>query len=192
MLHTGDKRENKEAIRPLNSIIICIISRSLSIVKARKTGECRVYIGKYFLPYRAMSEPDAPSPARPAAGRPNSTEPEPTCPGQPAASAATAGALTRPLPHARSQAAWLRPRLTPGGPEDVCRRPQLPAHRPAPVGQPPNRHQLDPCRRCQHPPAANIPPPPTPAARQGEPAVEVLELDEMYTFVAQKKSKPTS
>ena len=53
--------------------------------------------------------------------------------------------------------------------------------------------------------AANIPPPPMPAARQGEPAggagrgsrqgepaVEVLELGELYTFVAQKKSKPTS
>ena len=40
--------------------------------------------------------------------------------------------------------------------------------------------------------AANLPPPPTPAARQGEPAVEVLELDELYTFVSQKKSKLTS
>ena len=39
---------------------------------------------------------------------------------------------------------------------------------------------------------ANIPPPPTSAARQGELAVEVLELDELYTFVAQKKSTPTS
>ena len=29
-------------------------------------------------------------------------------------------------------------------------------------------------------------------SRQGEPAVEVLELGELYTFVAQKKSKPTS
>ena len=40
--------------------------------------------------------------------------------------------------------------------------------------------------------SANIPAPPTPKERQREASVEVLELDELYTFVSQKKSQPTS
>ena len=40
--------------------------------------------------------------------------------------------------------------------------------------------------------AACIPPPPTPVERQKEQVAEVLELDELYTFVSKKKSQPTS
>ena len=40
--------------------------------------------------------------------------------------------------------------------------------------------------------AANLPAPATPAERQEEQAVAVLELDELYTFVSKKKSPPTS
>ena len=40
--------------------------------------------------------------------------------------------------------------------------------------------------------AANLPAPPLPKERQKEAAVETLELDELYTFVSQKKSRPTS
>ena len=40
--------------------------------------------------------------------------------------------------------------------------------------------------------AANLPDPPPPLERRDEKAAEVLELDELYTFVSQKKSKPTS
>ena len=36
--------------------------------------------------------------------------------------------------------------------------------------------------------SANIPAPPTPKERQQEASVEVLELDELYTFVSQNKS----
>ena len=39
--------------------------------------------------------------------------------------------------------------------------------------------------------AANLPAPPAPKERAREPGVEVLELDELYTFVSQKKSRPT-
>ena len=40
--------------------------------------------------------------------------------------------------------------------------------------------------------AARLPAPPTPQGRRGEPGVETLEMDELYTFVSQKKSPPTS
>ena len=40
--------------------------------------------------------------------------------------------------------------------------------------------------------AAKLPAPPLPQERQSEQTVEVLELDELYTFVSQKKSRPTS
>ena len=40
--------------------------------------------------------------------------------------------------------------------------------------------------------AAGLPPPPTPHEREGEQTVETLEMDELYTFVGQKKSRPTS
>ena len=40
--------------------------------------------------------------------------------------------------------------------------------------------------------AANLPSPATPKERQQEVSVETLELDELYTFVSQKKSLPTS
>lgn len=39
--------------------------------------------------------------------------------------------------------------------------------------------------------AANLPAPPTPKERAKEPPVETLELDELYTFVSQKKSRLT-
>ena len=40
--------------------------------------------------------------------------------------------------------------------------------------------------------AANLPSPATPKERQQEISVETLELDELYTFVSQKKNLPTS
>ena len=40
--------------------------------------------------------------------------------------------------------------------------------------------------------SANIPAPPTPKERRQEASVEVLELDELYTFVSQKKNRLTS
>ena len=40
--------------------------------------------------------------------------------------------------------------------------------------------------------AANLPAPPLPKERQSEKSVDTLELDELYTFVSQKKSQPTS
>lgn len=40
--------------------------------------------------------------------------------------------------------------------------------------------------------AANLPASPSPKERQKEVTVETLELDELYTFVSQKKSQPTS
>ena len=40
--------------------------------------------------------------------------------------------------------------------------------------------------------AANLPAPPPPSERHQEGAAEGLELDELYTFVSQKKSEPTS
>ena len=40
--------------------------------------------------------------------------------------------------------------------------------------------------------AENIAPPATPKERQGEETVETLELDELYTFVAEKKKSLTS
>ena len=40
--------------------------------------------------------------------------------------------------------------------------------------------------------AANLPAPPSPRERGQEQSVETLELDELYTFVSQKKSQPTS
>ncbi len=40
--------------------------------------------------------------------------------------------------------------------------------------------------------AASLPAPPLPKDRQGEQAVETLELDELFTFVTQKKKPPTS
>ena len=40
--------------------------------------------------------------------------------------------------------------------------------------------------------AASLPAPPAPQERQEEKTVAVLELDELYTFVSKKKSKPTS
>ena len=40
--------------------------------------------------------------------------------------------------------------------------------------------------------AANLPAPPLPQERREEAGVETLELDELYTFVTQKKSLPTS
>lgn len=40
--------------------------------------------------------------------------------------------------------------------------------------------------------AANLPPPPTPHERRAEPAVETPELDELYTFIGEKKRLPTS
>ena len=40
--------------------------------------------------------------------------------------------------------------------------------------------------------AANLPAPPLPQERQREPKVETLELDELFTFVTQKKKLPTS
>lgn len=39
--------------------------------------------------------------------------------------------------------------------------------------------------------AANLPAPPLPTERQKEASVETLELDELYTFVSQKKSRLT-
>ena len=39
--------------------------------------------------------------------------------------------------------------------------------------------------------AANLPAPPLPKERQKEASVETLELDELFTFVSQKKSQPT-
>ena len=39
--------------------------------------------------------------------------------------------------------------------------------------------------------AANLPAPPLPKERQKEAPVETLELDELFTFVSQKKSQPT-
>ncbi len=39
--------------------------------------------------------------------------------------------------------------------------------------------------------AACIPPPPTPAERASEPSVDTVELDELYTFISQKKNQPT-
>ena len=39
--------------------------------------------------------------------------------------------------------------------------------------------------------AANLPAPPLPKERQKEAPVETLELDELFTFVSQKKSRPT-
>jgi len=38
--------------------------------------------------------------------------------------------------------------------------------------------------------AANLPAPPVPKEREREASVETLELDELYTFVSQKKSQP--
>lgn len=40
--------------------------------------------------------------------------------------------------------------------------------------------------------AAAIPAPPTPHERQGEQSVETQELDELFTFVGEKKRRPTS
>jgi len=40
--------------------------------------------------------------------------------------------------------------------------------------------------------AARLPAPPTPRERRGEAPAEVLEMDELYTFVSQKKSPPMS
>lgn len=40
--------------------------------------------------------------------------------------------------------------------------------------------------------ATNLPVPPPPWERRKEKAVETLELDELYTFVSQKKKSPTS
>ena len=40
--------------------------------------------------------------------------------------------------------------------------------------------------------AANLPAPPLPRERQSEKPVDTLELDELYTFVSQKKSRLTS
>jgi len=40
--------------------------------------------------------------------------------------------------------------------------------------------------------AARLPAPPAPPERRQEQAVETLELDELYTFISQKKSPPTS
>jgi len=40
--------------------------------------------------------------------------------------------------------------------------------------------------------AASLPAPPPPHERRGEGAGETLGLDELYTFVSQKKSAPTS
>ncbi|MBV9851949.1 MAG: helix-turn-helix domain-containing protein [Armatimonadetes bacterium] len=37
--------------------------------------------------------------------------------------------------------------------------------------------------------AARLPPPP--AERRAEPPVDTLEVDELFTFVSQKKSRPT-
>ncbi len=39
---------------------------------------------------------------------------------------------------------------------------------------------------------ANIPPPPPPRERQHETGVETLEMDEIFTFISQKKNAPTS
>ena len=39
--------------------------------------------------------------------------------------------------------------------------------------------------------AANLPAPPLPKERQKEAPVETLELDELFTFVSRKKSRPT-
>ena len=39
--------------------------------------------------------------------------------------------------------------------------------------------------------AANLPAPLSPKEREREASLETLELDELYTFVAQKKSRPT-
>ena len=40
--------------------------------------------------------------------------------------------------------------------------------------------------------AANLPAPPLPQERRAEQGVETLELDELFTFVTQKKKPPTS
>lgn len=40
--------------------------------------------------------------------------------------------------------------------------------------------------------AASLPAPATPAERRQGPKAETLELDELYTFITQKKSQPTS
>ena len=40
--------------------------------------------------------------------------------------------------------------------------------------------------------AANLPAPPLPQERRTEQAAETLELDELFTFVSQKKKRPTS
>ena len=40
--------------------------------------------------------------------------------------------------------------------------------------------------------AANLPASPSPKERRQEQTVETLELDELYTFVSQKKNRPTS
>ncbi len=40
--------------------------------------------------------------------------------------------------------------------------------------------------------AANLPAPPSPKERRQQTSVETLELDELYTFVSQKKSQLTS
>jgi len=40
--------------------------------------------------------------------------------------------------------------------------------------------------------AARLPPPPTPAERASEPPIDTVELDELYTFISQKKRRPTS
>lgn len=40
--------------------------------------------------------------------------------------------------------------------------------------------------------AATLPAPPLPKERHAEKATEVLELDELFTFVTQKKKRPTS
>jgi len=40
--------------------------------------------------------------------------------------------------------------------------------------------------------AARLPAPPLPKAREDEETAEVLELDELYTFISKKKSRPAS
>ena len=66
----------------------------------------------------------------------------------------------------------LLPGLRPGD-QTAPSRNQPVRDSPAPVGQPPKRHQLDQCRRCQHPPATYARRAPGGAgrgSRQGEPA----------------------
>jgi len=88
--------------------------------------------------------------------------------------------------HARAQGAGVRPGRAPPGPEALRGRHQLPAHRPAPGVH----HQS--VINWVNAAAANLPAPPTPRERQGEAAVQTQELDELYTFISEKKSRPTS